>query len=84
MKRLGLALIFSALALGAAHSADSEGRRMLVFTLYGSASTPGSTATTTVIDFTTMVACREARDELRRNAGLKAPGFRLVATCVEP
>ena len=79
MKRLGLALIFSALALGAAHSADSEGRRMLVFALYGSASTPGSTATTTVIDFTTMVACREAR-----NAGLKAPGFRLVATCVEP
>ena len=84
MKRLGLALIFSALALGAAHSADSEGRRMLVFAPYGSASTPGSTATTPVIDFSTMVACREARDELRRNAGLKALGFRLVATCVEP
>jgi hypothetical protein len=57
---------------------------MLVFAPYGSASTPGSTATTPVIDFSTMVACREARDELRRNAGLKALGFRLVATCVEP
>jgi hypothetical protein len=83
MKRLGLALIFSALALSAVHSADSEGRRMLVWAPYGSASTPGSTATTTVIDFSA-IACREARDELRRNAGLKALGFRLVATCVEP
>jgi len=35
-----------------------------------------------VIDFTTQVACREARDELRRNA--KASGFGLYATCVEP
>ena len=84
MKRLGLALIFSALAFTAIHSADSEGRSMLVFAPYGSASPPGSTATSTVIDFSTMVACREARDELRRNAGLKALGFRLVASCVEP
>jgi hypothetical protein len=55
---------------------------MIVFALYGAAGTSGSTATTTVIDFTTQVACREARDELRRHA--KAPGFGLFATCVEP
>lgn len=84
MTRLGLALVFSVLALSAAQSAESEGRRMLVFALYGNAGTPGSTASTTVIDFTTMVACREARDELRSNSRLRAPGFRVVATCVEP
>lgn len=86
MTRLVLALVFSALfsalALGAAQSAESEGRRMLVFALYGAAGTTGSTATTTVIDFTTMVACRAARDELRHHA--RAPGFSIFATCVEP
>jgi hypothetical protein len=82
MKRLALALLLSGAMLGVAHSAQAEGRRMIVFTLYGAAGTSGSTATTTVIDFTTQVACREARDELRRSA--KAPGFGLFATCVEP
>jgi len=82
MKRLALALLLSGLMLGLAHAAQAEGRRMIVFTLYGAAGTSGSTATTTVIDFTTQVACREARDELRRNA--KAPGFGIFATCVEP
>ena len=81
MKRLALALLLSGLMLDLAH-AQAEGRRMIVFTLYGAAGTSGSTATTTVIDFTTQVACREARDELRRNA--KAPGFGIFATCVEP
>ena len=57
---------------------------MLVFALYGAAGTPGSAATTTVIDFSTKVACREARDELHSNSKLKAPGFRVFATCVEP
>jgi hypothetical protein len=61
MRTLGLALLFSGLVLNAAHSAQSEGRRMLVFALYGAAGTPGSAATTTVIDFSTKVACREAR-----------------------
>lgn len=55
---------------------------MPVFTLYGAAGTTGSTATTTVIDFTTQVARKEARDELRRNA--RAPGFDIFVTCVEP
>lgn len=82
MKRLALALLLSGLALGAVHAAESEGRRMIVFTLYGAAGTTGSTATTTVIDFTTQVACKEARNELRRNA--RAPGFGVFATCVEP
>jgi hypothetical protein len=81
MKRLALALLFSGVFLSSVH-AESEGRRMIVFTLYGAAGTTGSTATTTVIDFTTQVACREARDELRRKA--KAPGFGIFATCVEP
>jgi hypothetical protein len=82
MKRLAHALLFTGLMLGLAHTAQAEGRRMIVFTLYGAAGTSGSTATTTVIDFTTQVACREARDELRHNA--KAPGFGVFATCVEP
>ena len=82
MKRLALALLISGLAVAAANTAQAEGRRMIVFALYGATGTTGSTATTTVIDFTTQVACREARDELRRNA--KAPGFGLFATCVEP
>jgi hypothetical protein len=84
MRTLGLALLFSGLVLNAAHSTQSEGRRMLVFALYGTAGTPGSAATTTVIDFSTQVACREARDELHSNSKLKAPGFRVFATCVEP
>lgn len=82
MKRLALALLLSGLMLGLAQTAQAEGRRMIVFTLYGAAGTTGSTATTTVIDFTTQVACREAREELRRNA--RAPGFGVFATCVEP
>jgi hypothetical protein len=84
MRTLGLALLFSGLVLNAAHSTQSEGRRMLVFALYGTAGTPGSATTTTVIDFSTQVACREARDELHSNSKLKAPGFRVFATCVEP
>ena len=82
MKRLALVVAFSGLMLSAVHAADSEGRRMIVFTLYGPDGTTSSTATTSVIDFTTQVACRAARDELRRNA--KAPGFGVFATCVEP
>jgi hypothetical protein len=82
MKRLALALLLSGVMLSAAHATESQGRRMLVFTLYGADGTTGSTATTTVIDFTTQVACREARDELRRNA--RAPGFGIFVTCVEP
>ena len=82
MKRLALALLLSGAMVAAVQAAQAEGRRMIVFTLYGAAGTSGSTATTTVIDFTTQVACREARDELRRNA--KAPGFGIFATCVEP
>ena len=83
MRTLGLARLFSGLVLNAAHSAQSEGRRMLVFALYGAAGTTGSAATTTVIDFSTKVACREARDELHSNSKLKAQGFRVFATGVE-
>ena len=84
MKKLALALLLSGLALGAAHAAESEGRRMLVFAIYGAAGANGSAATTTVIDFTTMVACRAARDALMRDGDMKAPGFHVFATCVEP
>jgi len=81
MKRLALALLVFGL-MAAATTAQAEGRRMIIFTLYAADGSSDSTATTTVIDFTTQVACREARDELRRNA--RAPGFGLFATCVEP
>jgi hypothetical protein len=84
MRTLGFALLFSGLVLNAAHAAPSEGRRMLVFALFGATGTPDSAATTTVIDFSTQVACKEARDELQSNSKLKAPGFRVFATCVEP
>jgi Flp pilus assembly CpaF family ATPase len=57
---------------------------MLVFAIYGAAGTTGSAATTTVIDFTTMVACREARVALQHDEHLKTPGFHVFATCVEP
>ena len=81
MKRLALALLVFGL-MASATTAQAEGRRMIIFTLYAADGSTDSTATTTVIDFTTQVACREARDELRRNA--RAPGFGLFATCVEP
>ncbi|MEZ5827545.1 MAG: hypothetical protein R3D30_06890 [Hyphomicrobiales bacterium] len=82
MKKLAIAVLFAGTMLATAQAAESEGRRMIVFTLFGPEGTTSSTATTTVIDFTTQVACREARDELRRNA--RAPGFGVYATCVEP
>jgi hypothetical protein len=84
MTRLVLALVFCGFALSAAQAAESEGRRMLIFAIYGAAGTTGSAATTTVIDFTTMVACREARTALQHDEHLKTPGFHVFATCVEP
>jgi hypothetical protein len=84
MARLVLALFLSGFVLNAAHAAESEGRRMLIFAIYGAAGTTGSAATTTVIDFTTMVACREARVALQHDEHLKTPGFHVFATCVEP
>ena len=84
MKSLALAVLFSGLVLNVAQSAESEGRRMLVFAIYGAAGTTGSAATTTVIDFTTQVACKEARNALQRDDKMRAPGFRVFATCVEP
>ena len=84
MKRLALALLFSGLMLTVAHTAQSEGRRMLIFAVYGPSGATGSSATTTVVDFTTQVACREARSALQRDDNMKAPGFRVFVTCVEP
>ncbi len=84
MKTLALAVLFSGLITNVAQSAESEGRRMLVFAIYGAAGTTGSAATTTVIDFTTQVACRDAREALQRDEQMKAPGFHVFATCVEP
>ena len=84
MTRLILALVFYGFALNAAQAAESEGRRMLIFAIYGASGTTGSAATTTVVDFTTMVACREARIALQHDEHLKAPGFHVFATCVEP
>ncbi len=85
MTRLILALVFCGFALNAAQAAESEGRRMLVFAIYGAAGTTGSAATTTVIDFTTMVACREARlalqhDEAPEKSGV--PRFRHLRRAV--
>ncbi|MFZ2017393.1 MAG: hypothetical protein WAU90_01800 [Methyloceanibacter sp.] len=57
---------------------------MLIFAIYGASGATGSAATTTVVDFTTMVACREARIALQRDEHLKTPGFHVFATCVEP
>ena len=79
MTRLILALVFCGFALNAAQAAELEGRRMLVFAIYGAAGTTGSAATTTVIDFTTMIACREARLALaarRRPEKSGVPRFR--------
>jgi hypothetical protein len=84
MTRLVLALFLCGFVLNLAQAADSEGRRMLIFAIYGAAGTTGSAATTTVVDFTTMVACREARLALLRDEHLKTPGFHVFATCVEP
>ena len=84
MARLVLALFLCGFVLNVAKAAESEGRRMLIFAIYGAAGTTGSAATTTVIDFTTMIACREARVALQRDEHLKAPGFHVFATCVEP
>jgi hypothetical protein len=46
MKRFALALLFSGLMLNVAVSSEheSEGRRMLVFAVYGAAGTMGSSA----------------------------------------
>ena len=84
MKSLALAMLFSGLTINVAQPAESEGRRMLVFAIYGAAGTTGSAATTTVIDFTTQIACREARIALQRDEEMKAPAFHVFATCVEP
>jgi hypothetical protein len=84
MTRLVLALFLYGFVLNVAQAAESEERRMLVFAIYGAAGTTGVAATTTVIDFTTMVACREARLALQHDEHLKPPGFHVFATCVEP
>jgi len=46
MKQLALALLISGGVLSVADAAHAEGRRMIVFALYGAAGTTGSTATT--------------------------------------
>jgi hypothetical protein len=45
MTRLVLALFLCGFVLNAAQAAESEGRRMLVFAIYGAAGTSGSAAT---------------------------------------
>ncbi len=72
------------MAMVAAGSAEAEGRRMMIFAIYGPDGSTGSSTTTTVVDFSTMVACREARRALQRNHRLASGGFRVIATCVEP
>jgi uncharacterized protein YggE len=84
MKRLALALLFSGLVVATAQNAQAEGRRMMIFAIHGGAGSTSATATTTVVDFTTQVACREARDALQHDRNMKAPGFHVFATCVEP
>lgn len=84
MKRLTLALLCSGILLTAIGTAHAEGRRMLIFAMYGPDGTTGSAATTTVIDFTTQIACRDARNALQRDRNLRTPGFRVIATCVSP
>ena len=75
---------FTATSKGTKKCVSAPGGTSPVKTRSGScarAELASSTATTTVIDFTTQVACREARDELRRNA--KAPGFGIFAKAIE-
>jgi hypothetical protein len=84
MERFVLALFLCGFVLNMAQAADSEERRMLVFAIYGAAGTTGSAAATTAIDFTTMLARREAQLALQHDEHLKAPGFHVFATCVEP
>jgi uncharacterized protein YggE len=84
MKTLVLALLVTGLIAATAQSAQAEGRRMMIFAIYGGAGSTSATATTTVVDFTTQVACREAREALAHDRNMKAPGFHVFATCVEP
>jgi len=68
MKRLVLALLVTGLIAATAQSAQAEERRMMIFAIYGGAGSTSATATTTVVDFTTQVACREAREALATTA----------------
>jgi uncharacterized protein (DUF1778 family) len=56
---------------------------MMIFAIYGEAGSTSATATTTVVDFTIQVACREARETLAHDRNMKAPGH-VFATCIEP
>lgn len=84
MRRIALALLLSSMALIAADTAEAEGRRMMIFAVYGPDGSTGSSTTTTIVDFTTLVACREARRAIQRDRSLATGGFRVIATCVEP
>ena len=84
MKQTALALLVASMALIAADTADAEGRRMMIFAIYGPDGSTGSSTTTTVVDFTTLVACREAQRAIQRNYELASGGFRVIATCVDP
>ena len=84
MKRTALALLLASMALIAADTAEAEGRRMMIFSVYGPDGSTGSSATTTIVDFSTQVACREARRAIQRDRGLATGGFRVIATCVDP
>ena len=84
MKKITLALLLSGLVISAVGPAYAEGRRMLIFAIYGPDGSTGSSATTTVVDFTTQVACREARRAIHRDHNLAEGGLRVIATCVEP
>jgi len=57
---------------------------MLIFTIYGSYDTVSNGATTTVVDFSTQVACRDARRALQRDNSLRTQDFWVVASCVDP
>ena len=84
MKIFALALLVTGSIFAVAHDANAEGRRMMIFTIYGSYDSISHGSTTTVVDFTTQVACREARKALQRDNTLRTQDFRVVATCVDP
>jgi hypothetical protein len=54
---------------------------MLIFAIYGAVGSTGSAATTTVADFITQVAFREAREGPQHDKNMRALGFYVFATC---
>jgi len=84
MKRLVLALLVTGLIAATAQSAQADGRRMMIFAIYGGAGSTSATATTTVVEFHHPGRPPRGARSLGHDRNMKAPGFHVFATCVEP